>query len=203
MKKGLLVLLVAMLVILTSCSNPLPNNKGSENIAKEENKKPMSPKSSVTTEEPSKAPKYTDKDIEKIFLPPNFVVKKFDIAHKKRKIEFAMNYSFNEKLYSILKTGVSFSFMIIYPEPVQQILNKKSSNIFPGKVNSEGQLNYSISFAEELESDIDEDQYKEIKDNMEYQLYVLNSKEEVFQIFPTFRYMIDYEEGKSDVLFYD
>lgn len=200
MKKALLVL-ISLAFILTSCSTKSPHDKEIKN------KSTISDPTTITPENQPKSPdesvQYTDKDIEKIFLPPNFIVTKFDIAHKEKKIEINMDYIFNEKLYNILKNDVEYSIVIGYPEPVQKIINKKNSDIFPGKINSDGRLNYSLSYIEKIESEIDEKQFnKVIRDDMTYQLYILNSKDEAFQIFPTFRYMIDYEEGKSKDLFY-
>jgi len=199
--KNIILTLIPLVLILTSCSS---TSSLGEKI---KNKGIISDTNTITTEHNTNIPddsvQYTDKDIEDIFLPPNFIVTKFDIDLKEKNIEFNMDYIFNEKLYNILKSNVEYSFVIVYPEPVQKIINKKNSDIISGKINLDGQLNYSLSYIEKLESEIDEKQFNEvIRDDMSYQLYILNSDDKVFQIFPTFRYMVDYEEGKSKELFY-
>ncbi|WP_410772019.1 hypothetical protein [Fontibacillus sp. BL9] len=202
MKKAIFILL---LIFISGCSSTLQRDTNESNNKEVTNKNSTEIVQPLVTNEvltPSQDIQYSDKDIEKIFLPPNFIVKKFDIVHKEKKIEFSMDYIFNEKLYAILNSGITYSFVIVYPEPVQSILNKKNSEIIPGKISSDGRLNYSLSFSEVIDAEISEKQFKTMQDNMEYQLHVLNSKDEVFQIFPTFRYMVDYEEGKSDDLFY-
>ncbi len=188
------IILIVLLVIISGCSSPLPKNTN-EPIHKEvtNNNSAGLDQPPATSEviSPSQEPQYSDKDIEGIFTPPNFTVNKFEIVHKDKKIEFTMDYIFNEKLYTILKSGITYSFVIVYPEPVQSIFDKKGSDIIPGKISSDGRLNYSLSFGEEIDVEISEDQFKTILDDMEYQLHVLNSKGEVFQMFPTFRYMIE------------
>lgn len=198
MKKTVILVLLSLSFMLTSCSiksslDEEINNSNSKTIIEKHQ-----------TQIPDDIIRYTDKDIEKIFLPPNFIVTKFDIVHKEKNIEFIMEYIFKEELYNILKNNVEYSFVIGYPEPVQKIINKKNSDILPGKINSDGQLNYSLSYIEKIESEIDEKQFNEvIRDDMTYQLYILNSEDKAFQIFPTFRYMVDYEEGKSKDIFYE
>lgn len=197
------IVFILLLVLISGCSSALPTNTNklkevtdnnlNEIIQPSETKEIISPPQDI---------QYSDKDIEKIFLPPNFIVKKFQIVNEDEKIVFSMDYIFNEKLYTILNSGITYSFVIVYPEPVQSILNKKNSEIIPGEISSDGRLNYSLSFSEITDFEISENQFKTLQDNMEYQLYVLNSKDEVFQMFPTFRYMVDYEEGKSENLYY-
>lgn len=196
------VVFILLLILMSGCSSAPNNTIELKEVTDNNQKEIIQP--SVTNEiiAPPQDIQYSDKDIEKIFLPPNFIVKKFEIVNRDEKVVFSMDYIFNEKLYGILNSGITYSFVIVYPEPVQSILNKKNSEIIPGEISSDGRLNYSLSFSEITDFEISEDQFKTLQDNMEYQLYVLNSKDEVFQMFPTFRYMVDYEEGKSDNFFY-
>lgn len=197
------IVFILLLVLISGCSSALPTNTNKLKEVTDNNLNEII-QPSVTNEiiSPPQDIQYSDKDIEKIFLPPNFIVKKFQIVNEDEKIVFSMDYIFNEKLYTILNSGITYSFVIVYPEPVQSILNKKNSEIIPGEISSDGRLNYSLSFSEITDFEISENQFKTLQDNMEYQLYVLNSKDEVFQMFPTFRYMVDYEEGKSENLYY-
>ncbi|WP_339303568.1 hypothetical protein [Paenibacillus sp. FSL R5-0519] len=154
--------------------------------------------------EESKSPEKSNHDnlegIEKKFFPPNFQVTEIVISYKDKTLLFNLKYTFNLELYQILKNSNEYSFMIGFPQEIENIIGVSATSIAEGQFESNGRLNYETTIKTSVEKELTTEQLKLIKNNMDYKLFVLNKENKIFQIFEGFRYMTDYEEGISNEL---
>lgn len=136
-----------------------------------------------------------------LFHPPDFLIEKFDITYADNQLEFIFEYRFSDKLYSLLK-DVNYGFIVVYSEKTAEFIQKKSSEILKAeKINPNGQLRYSVQYSEHLPMALTNEQVEWIKNDMDFNLYVLDANNEIFQIINGFRYFVFYDEEESDSIF--
>lgn len=189
MKKLLFIhVVIAITLIISSCSSSSNKEEGSSEDTGENEKTPLQEEAST--------------DIGEAFQPPHFQLEAFDVSTiNEGELLIQIDYLFDQELFDFLKDQqLEYYYLIKYPHQLKEDLNLEASAPISGNIFDEpdSQMNGTIQINEIIPNDYPIEEI--IEDPTGFQLIILNKDKDPVHIIDDIYHYLGYDPDLSQTI---